>query len=244
MFPCCQTGYSDMSYILEALKKVDRERGMGDVPDLATPHQAGPPPIRSHRWRWISVLLLGINAVLVFMLLRDRDAKEANVPVSAEVIAEPQPAPIADSQPQPVQPSSQALQGEAPAPENPVLPDRAQPPSSGGLVMLPEPAYVQNPEPSMLPEETSDTQTDEPVTAEEHSPLQSWYELPEEIRSRIDLPRLDVHVYSEDPRKRFIMISLEKFHEGDRLPGGLVLEEILPDGMVLSYQGERFLVGK
>ena len=40
------------------------------------------------------------------------------------------------------------------------------------------------------------------------------------------------------------MVNLQKFREGESLPSGLVVEEILPDGMVLSYQGERFRVDK
>ena len=60
----------------------------------------------------------------------------------------------------------------------------------------------------------------------------------------LDLPRLDLHVWSEEPRNRFIMVNLKKYREGEKLHSGLVLEEILPDGMVMSYQGERFLVEK
>ena len=58
------------------------------------------------------------------------------------------------------------------------------------------------------------------------------------------MPRMDVHVYDSDPRRRFVLIDLQKFREGDRLSNGAVLEEILPDGIVLSYQGRRFHYGK
>jgi general secretion pathway protein B len=82
------------------------------------------------------------------------------------------------------------------------------------------------------------------TTAKDNSQLQSWYELPQELRNKLDLPRLDVHVYSEEPQGRFILVNLEKYREGETLASGLVLEEILPDGMVMSYQGERFRVEK
>jgi general secretion pathway protein B len=80
------------------------------------------------------------------------------------------------------------------------------------------------------------------AAAEDISRLPSWYELPQEFRNRLDLPRLDLHAYSEEPQNRFILVNLKKYREGERLESGLVLEEILPDGMVMSYQGERFLV--
>ena len=82
------------------------------------------------------------------------------------------------------------------------------------------------------------------TTAQDNSQLPNWYELPATFRSKLDLPRLDLHAYSEEPQNRFILVNLQKYREGERLESGLVLEEILPDGMVMSYQGERFLVDK
>jgi len=233
-----------MSYILEALKKVDRERGIGAVPDLATPQEPERPQTRSFRWLWIIVTLLTVNAVLVFMLLTDRDAEDVEAPVPAQVQTELQPAPARDPVVQPVQPATKAPMGGAPNPERPVLPENETAWSGGGLVVLPAPADLPDSGLSQLPEEGSENRIDAIPAVKNHSQLQSWYELPQEIRNNIALPRLDVHVYSEDPRKRFIMVSLEKYREGDRLTSGLVLEEILPDGMVMSYQGERFRVEK
>jgi len=48
-----------------------------------------------------------------------------------------------------------------------------------------------------------------------------------------------VHVYSEDPAKRFVIIKSLRLREGDRTDDGLVVEEIRPDGVVLSAEGQR-----
>jgi general secretion pathway protein B len=233
-----------MSYILEALKKADQEHDIGAVPDLATSHEAERPQPRSYRWPWIIVTLLSINAVLVVMLLKDKFAEDAEVPVTAQVQLERQTALINDQRVQPIQQTSEAPISEAPTPEKPVLPENEPILSAGELVMLPEPAYLQDSKPLTLPEEELDMQMDAMATAKDNSQLQSWYELPQEFRNRLDLPRLDVHVYSEEPGRRFILVNQEKYREGERLASGLVLEEILPDGMVMSYQGERFRVEK
>lgn len=74
--------------------------------------------------------------------------------------------------------------------------------------------------------------------------MPNWDELSLETRSRITLPRLDVHVYSEDPQRRFILVDLDKYREGETLASGLVLEEILPNGTILSYDGQRFQLDK
>jgi general secretion pathway protein B len=125
-----------------------------------------------------------------------------------------------------------------------VLPENEPKLSTGEVVVLPEPVYLQNSRPSILPEKELDMQMDALTTAKDNSQLQSWYELSQDFRNRLDLPRLDVHVYSEEPQKRFILVNLEKYREGERLASGLVLEEVLPDGMVMSYQGKRFRVEK
>ena len=53
---------------------------------------------------------------------------------------------------------------------------------------------------------------------------------------------LDVHVYATKPSERFVYINMRKYREGDTLAEGPVLERIRRDGVVLSYQGLRFLL--
>ena len=53
---------------------------------------------------------------------------------------------------------------------------------------------------------------------------------------------LDLHVYSPLPGKRFVMINMQKLHQGDALADGVSVVTIRPDGVVLSYQGREFLL--
>jgi len=230
-----------MSYILEALKKADQERGIGAVPNLATPHEVKRSQPRSHRWLWVVVTLLILNLVLVVMLLRDRGVE---VPVTEQAPLERRSSLANDQPAQPIKQTSEVTMSERSTPEKSVRPDNAQLPSGGELVVLPEPANLQNSRPASLPDEDVDMRRDATATPQEIEQLQSWYELPQELRNRLDLPRLDLHAYSEEPQNRFILVNLKKYREGERLESGLVLEEILPDGMVMSYRGERFLVEK
>ena len=48
-----------MSYILDALKKADQERTLGEVPDLETPHWGERRPRPSYRWLWIVAAFAG-----------------------------------------------------------------------------------------------------------------------------------------------------------------------------------------
>ena len=235
-----------MSYILEALKKADQEHFIGSVPDLATPHEVKRAQPRSYRWLWVIVMLLSVNAVLVVMLLKNRGAEVAEAPVTAQVQVPPerQTALTSGQVMSPIQTTSEAQISKAPTSEKTAPPKNEPILSTGEVVVMPEPAYLQNSKPSILPEKNLDMQMDGVIAAKDSSQLQSWFELPQEFRNKLDLPRLDVHVYTEEPQGRFILVNLKKYREGERLASGLVLEEILPDGMVMSYQGERFRVEK
>ena len=53
---------------------------------------------------------------------------------------------------------------------------------------------------------------------------------------------LDLHVYSPRAPERFIFVNSRKYREGDTLTEGPVVEQITPNGAVLSYRGGRFLL--
>ncbi|MFL6604362.1 MAG: general secretion pathway protein GspB [Steroidobacteraceae bacterium] len=54
--------------------------------------------------------------------------------------------------------------------------------------------------------------------------------------------RLDLHVYAVKPQDRFALINMHKMHEGDSLQGGVRVEAITPDGVVMSHNGSKFLL--
>ena len=54
---------------------------------------------------------------------------------------------------------------------------------------------------------------------------------------------LDLHVYYPEPSRRVVFISGARYREGDRINGGAVVREIVPDGVVLEDRGRRFLLG-
>ena len=58
------------------------------------------------------------------------------------------------------------------------------------------------------------------------------------------LPQLnvDLHVYATDPASRFVMINGRRYQEGARLPEGVLVEHITPDGVIMNNKGTRFLL--
>jgi general secretion pathway protein B len=237
-----------MSYILDALKKAERERSMGDVPDLESAHWGVRRQERSWRWMWIVAALLLFNVVLLgYMLSRDEanvqqlaDSAPAIPPaeVPAQVPVSPPPAQVQVSPPPAQLPVSSPLV-QAPVKETPITvrPKVAvQPHVASKPVAEAAPA----PTPRVV-------QAQQPLTepaSEAESELPEWGELSLEFRSRFVLPRIDVHVFDEEPRRRFILANMRKYREGDTLESGAVLEEILPTSIQLNYQGTRFRVDR
>jgi general secretion pathway protein B len=261
-----------MSYILDALRKADRERSLGDVPDLEAAHWGVRRQDRS--WRWLRVVgaLLVINAaLLVYMLNRSpknpppvpaaRPApaavEPARKPLHARPVAEApavqQPVPVASgpalesvtaAAPEPAPGSSRVPQPEVPS--APVVAPTVLRPKVAVQPYLPEPreqpATGTTPGTSPRVVTAAEPLTDSPEPAVPGLP--EWRDLPLDFRSHFTMPHIDVYVYDEDPQRRFILVGLKKYREGDTLPGGLVLEQILPGYLKLNYQGKEFRVDR
>lgn len=97
----------------------------------------------------------------------------------------------------------------------------------------------------------TDTQTDVlalPSTGESKSPDLTPAQLPvlAQVRESFSPPlaplRLDVHVYSPTLNERFVLINMNKYHEGDRLREGPQITAIESTGVVMEYQDQKFVL--
>ena len=75
-----------------------------------------------------------------------------------------------------------------------------------------------------------DEKLDEPIPAAKRRAVQ---------RSLPEL-KFSVHIYSEDPASRRVKIGERMMREGQRITPQVRLEEIIPKGVILSYQEYRF----
>jgi len=227
-----------MSYILDALKKADQERTLGEVPDLDAAHWGERRQKRSYRWVWVVGALLLINGVLLFMLIgRDEPLEPAvdGLPEMAESPGVRPVIPVPRIEKVVTPPSSEIVRPREPVYVPPTTVVKQRP-----TTMKP-PASVFDESPPAFSSPAAPSARQTPAQT---SGVPDWNDLSLEFRSGLSLPHLDVHVYSENPKKRFILVNLQKFREGDTLDNGAVLEEILPGSIQLYYQGTRFLVEK
>jgi general secretion pathway protein B len=206
-----------MSYILEALQKAERERSLGQVPNLETIHLPAPLPRRG-LWLWLILIALLANALVTGAILslpsinRSIETSAASGPIHGQ------------SQP----PESHAALAELSAKSDQdifVPPAAERNPSQTHSAGLPQSPSLENP--------TGPLRTE----ALAIPPPQSSGNLPHHSLPELNL---DVHVYSEVPAERFVLINSARYQEGERLKEGPLLERITPKGVILSYQGQRF----
>lgn len=67
-------------------------------------------------------------------------------------------------------------------------------------------------------------------------------ELSYDFRRTVPDVDINVFVYSEDETKRFIMINMQKYHEGEQIKEGMDLKGIRRDSLVVEYNGRVFRI--
>ena len=81
------------------------------------------------------------------------------------------------------------------------------------------------------------TQVQSPINAP------SLRDLPESTRANLKQYEVNVHVFDDEPIRRFVLINMNKYKEGDRIANnGPLVEQITADGVVVDYGSGRALL--
>ncbi len=212
-----------MSFILDALKKSESERqqqGSAEFAQVPVSRDSSRPPL----WLWVLGALLAINLVVLAGLFL-RPAPERLPVVAAETAGFAEQIEMAMQETPPETPPA-ARTSVQPEPTPTVVTETASPTAQTREA---EPLPVATPEPASRPVET-------PSGLADIDQLRASGELP------IGELRLDIHVYSDVSADRFVFINMVKRREGSTTSDGLSVDQITPDGVVLSYRGRQFLL--
>jgi general secretion pathway protein B len=233
-----------MSFILDALKKSELERQRQSQPGLMdTPaaQRRGRLPL----WAILLGALLGINViVLSVMLMRNGTPPVASAPkkrADAAAVAQDHAPAVADH-------FSPLDQPPVYAPEIPVTADDASAGTGTGLSavapLAPPLAHssAQRSAPRSAARRPDPVLVDADAKADNEEVLPSINEINLSGAQALPELHLDVHVYATRPSDRFVYINMRKYHEGSSLPEGPLVEHIRRDGVVLNYQGLRFIL--
>ncbi len=209
-----------MSFILDALKKSETDRQQQSSAEFSgVPTSPQSPSIP--RWLWVVGILLAINiAVLVALLLRPAPVvPQASLPPGDNTTV----LPSTSKSPQPSFEEQVVAARQNPPDQQPALPVAETEDTSQNLV-----------KPVLISQNPSSVPASElyPTIQEVHA------------SGSIDLPELhlDIHVFSPEPDDRFVFVNMSKLREGSTLTEGPVVAEITPEGVVLSHEGQLFLL--
>lgn len=236
-----------MSFILDALRKSDAERQRAVTPGLADVRYASR---RAKRNIWVPILVavLAVNAAFLAIQFLGRDEAPVNpaaLPAPEAPAANPPVAVLPAPGPSPtdIRPLAREAEYGEPLLEPDVVSDFAAP----GPVPAPVVMEAAEPVAPVAPAAGDAPAPPQPATP---SRIVAGNELPsaEQLIAsgelNVPLLNLDLHVYSETPAGRFVVINSRRYKEGDKLSEGPQVESITSDGLILSNQGRRFTLSR
>lgn len=200
-----------MSYILEALKKAEQKRQQETAPTLLTVPPAAEMRTEGRPWRtYLLLAALLLNAGFLLWWLYPWHQP-----------APPRSAPTALPQQARQEPVRQPVP-LPPAPAAPMVRD------SGAV------SHEWQRE-----RETAQEGAGSPPPAAEKKVL-AFGELPPSVQQSLPVLQIAGHFYSSSPSSRIVSINGRTVREGQEAAGGVTVERITPDGVILSFQGYRF----
>ena len=225
-----------MSYILEALKKSQAERQLGELPSIHAPqvqlHDGAASSAARRAPVWLA--LGGVSvAVAAALLLWQPWQADAAAPVVPAVLAQAVPAPV---------PAATPPAAPAPAPV-PVIVPPVPPAATAAPVHHARPVAEPKqetpgqaaPAPVMAPAPAA------PAPAAEET-VPGMRDLPEPIQRQIPPVAIGGYIYSKNPADRLLLIDKVLRHEGEEFAPGLVLEKLQPKAAIFSFKGYRYRV--
>jgi general secretion pathway protein B len=257
-----------MSYILDALKKAERERGLAKVPTLSSIHESQEKP-RGFRLAAsavaLAILAVGFGAYLLLSSGEKSPAAATRPHDTAEPVTATYPAASvsvpAPSGTQATEPFTVGTEKAAGMPQTGVptavngSSDRQPEPSNfrseprpQGTAPLPKRTesagfasspYVQPAVPQADIRTPHENPSSPALPAVESSPTDPASSGSSTLMQAVDGMSITILRYAQDRADRLVFINGRKYVEGDYIDGRFLIESITRDGAVLSYEGAR-----
>ena len=242
-----------MSYILDALRKSDQLRQRGAAPTLMLGQAVAPEPKQPAMLYYGLFALALLGAGIAIGWLRPWQPAPMPAPPAPEVAAAKnpvmEPAPPPDRAQTPVQELKPPQLPQLAAPAVRPAPVSVAPakPQARARVEPKVPAPPPKPRAEAPQRAATSAQERGPanaaVGAPAPAPVLAMSDLPLAIQQELPPMSISVHAYSGKAGDRLVGINNRLLHEGQEDAPGLKLEQITPDGMILSFRGYSFRRG-
>lgn len=238
-----------MSYILDALRRAERERNLGKAPSLQVvmQHDAAETPRNPARLLLIAVTLLAVAGAIAALLLRQPSTPEPRTPETPAVTPAAPAAPEAAAEPPGEAPELNSLDDLAEPEPAPIASSEAEPDlgeiAEPVVALQPEDLQQTPPPPPPADAEVAPTPSlaPSPTQAANAGSVPLLRDLPPAYRADFPALSVEVHVFDRLPEKRWIMVGGRRYREGEVLSEGPRIVEINEEGIVFDYRGQQSL---
>jgi len=250
-----------MSYILDALKKSEKERQRGTAPDLLTVQETVLPEKKKRRvWPYIIFAVLVLSMGLAVFRLIPWQSKNEKAGASTAALQKSGPktpefvppeisetiTTQAGTKKQEVPPATDTDREKSlrtplavtKKEEKPAIKKAAQPVRTSQPALKPE---IPSGASSKVPSDAKPVQNDPPLVP---GKIYQSGDLPASEQQNLPAVNMSIFMYSEDPALRMVRINGQTFREGQYISEGLKVEEIKPDGVILKYKNYRLQIGQ
>lgn len=227
-----------MSYILDALKKSEQERGHGNIPDVQTVHSSSLNYRNDKKVYWpyilIGAVILNLLAISYFIFNKDKAVETIVTSPDSEIQTQAVTKIPDTTKIEPEVISSTKTTAVSPLSESTTKEDYSTP----ATPVTTEDRYIaERPAEQVVSERTAT-----PVK-NNGSEIPEFHELPESIRQQVPTITISAHVYSSNPQQRSVVINNNFMEEGEYVMDGLILYEITKNGAIFNFQGTLFNYG-
>jgi general secretion pathway protein B len=219
-----------MSYILDALKKSEQERGHGSAPNVQTLHSSG---LNYHSnktqlWPYFLLAAIVINLAALFYFIIAKTDVEAT---AQELQAQEQQDMITETKP--------VISGTTQTGKDNNVPVTVHASDQAETIVY-KPVFMPGTDRKTVVASTQTAAVESRQLQDSRNTVVEMDELPFDVLQHIPALEFSAHVYSSNPLQRSIVINGRFMEEGDRLAGDLFVNEITPDGAIFEFQGRLF----
>lgn len=214
-----------MSYILDALRKSEQERRPGSALGMIR-KDPGPATLPPRSIALYAAPVLGAIALAVgaYLLIARPFASAPSVAVSAETAPKvEEPAPTA---------SVPKVATVAPVTKAPT------PPPVRDLVEQTRVTPKPTPRPQAPPAISASLPAAAPASTA--NDVRLLRVMPPDFQKSLPEMVVNIHVYAANQAERILYINNRQYQAGDKVRDDVVVEEIVEDGAVLNFRGQRF----
>ena len=231
-----------MSYILDALKKSEQQRGQGAIPNVQTVHSSSLNYRDENKSYWpyilITAVILNLAAIIYFIIDKD-NISENNILSAQETVDNNANKHIAGINTGVVEPVATPQSHKKLISDTKIEPEKTKIVVPATVEALANNSSPANNDEIIAPRYNNNSRLNKrPVQAQKN--IIDFYDLPASTQQQLPAILVSAHIYSSNPLQRSIVINNNFMEEGEYVIDDLILHEITADGAIFDYGETRF----